>query len=95
MNNSQTAAAYTDQDRMEDLISQEKFLIDGYSTFIPEADCPELRQVLTENLNGCFGSQHAVFDQMRTLGWYPSKPAPQADIDEARAKSDQLRTQLG
>ena len=94
MNNS-TTAVFSDQDRMEDLLSQEKFLIDGYSTFIPEADCPELRQVLTENLNGCFGSQYAVFDQMRTLGWYPSKPAPQADIDEARAKSEQLRTQLG
>ena len=94
MNNS-TTAVFIDQDRMEDLISQEKFLIDGYSTFIPEADCPELRQVLTENLNGCCNSQYAVFDQMRTLGWYPSKPAPQADIDEARTKSDQLRNQLG
>ncbi|MBQ3574993.1 MAG: spore coat protein [Clostridia bacterium] len=94
MNNSQTMV-YSDQDRMEDLLSQEKYLIDGYSTFIPEADCPELRQVLTENMNGCFGSQYAVFDQMRTLGWYPSKPAPQADIDEARQKSEQLRNQLG
>ena len=94
MNNS-TTAVYSDQDRMEDLLSQEKFLIDGYAAFIPEADCPELRQLLTENLNGCIGSQYAVFDHMRTLGWYPVKPAPQADIDEARTKSDQLMNQLG
>ena len=95
MNNSHMTAVYTDQDRMEDLISQEKYLIDSYSTFIPEADCPELRQILSENLNGCCNNQYAVFDQMRSLGWYSTKPAPQADIDEARQKSEQLKNQLG
>ena len=41
MNNQATATCtLTDQDRMEDLLAQEKYLIDGYSTFIPEAACP-------------------------------------------------------
>ena len=47
MNNPANASSFTDQDRMEDLIAQEKYLINGYSTFIPEATCPELRQVLS------------------------------------------------
>lgn len=96
MNNQATATCtLTDQDRMEDLLAQEKYLIDGYSTFIPEAACPELRQVLCDNLNGCFNNQYAVFDKMSQLGWYPAKSAPQADIDEAMQKSAQLKQQLG
>ena len=96
MNNSATGTCtLSDQDRMEDLLSQEKFLISGYATFIPEAACPELRQVLSDNLNGCFNNQYAVFDKMSQLGWYPSKSAPQADIDETMQKSAQLRQQLG
>ena len=96
MNNTTTGSCtLSDQDRMEDLLAQEKYLIDGYSTFIPEAACPELRQVLCDNLNGCFNNQYAVFDKMSQLGWYPSKSAPQADIDETVQKSAQLKQQLG
>ncbi len=94
-NNANGSCTFTDQDRMEDLLAQEKYLIDGYSTFIPEASCPQLRQVLCDNLNGCFNDQYAVFDKMSQLGWYPTKNAPQADIDEARQKSEQLKQQLG
>lgn len=95
MNNCANGSCFSDQDRMEDLISQEKFLIDGYSTFIPEATCPELRQVLSENLNGCFNNQYTVFDKMRQLGWYPGKNAAQADIDQAKQKYSQMQQQLG
>ena len=84
-----------DQERMQDLLTQEKYLIDGYACFIPEASCPNLRQVLSENLNGCFNNQYTVFEKMSQLGWYPTKNAPQADIDQARQKSDQLKQQLG
>lgn len=84
-----------DQDKMQDLLAQEKYLIDGYACFIPEASCPNLRSVLCENLNGCFDNQYTVFDKMNQLGWYPTKNAPQAEIDEARQKSDQLKQQLG
>lgn len=63
-NNANGSCTFTDQDRMEDLLAQEKYLIDGYSTFIPEASCPQLRQVLCDNLNGCFNDQYAVFDKI-------------------------------
>ena len=96
MNNTATGSCtLSDQDRMEDLLAQEKYLIDSYSSFIPEASCPELRQVLTENLNGCFNNQYAVFDKMSQLGWYPTKNAPQTEIDEAKQKFSQLQQQLG
>lgn len=95
MNETGYASCFTDQDRMEDLLAQEKYLIDGYSTFIPEASCPNLRQVLSENLNGCFNNQYVVFDKMSQLGWYSGKNAPQAEIDEAKQKFSQMQQQLG
>ena len=89
------SCTFTDQDRMEDLLAQEKYLIDGYATFIPEASCPELRNVLSDNLNGCFNDQYTVYDKMSNLGWYPTKNAPQAEIDEVKQKFSQLGQQLG
>ena len=88
-------AALTDQDRMEDLLSQEKYLINAYGTFIPEATCPQLRQVLTANFNDCVQNQYTVFDQMNQMGWYPVKPAPMPEIDAARQKFASLKQQLG
>lgn len=85
----------TDQDRMQDLLSQEKSLISGYGTFIPEASNPELRTLLTDNFTGCVNSQFTVFEQMNRMGWYPTKPAPQPDVDAARQKFEQLKGQLG
>ena len=85
----------SEKDRMEDLLSQEKYLIDGYATMIPEANCPVLRQVLTENLNGCLNNQYTVFDKMNQLGWYALKDAPQTEVDAAVQKFSQMQQQLG
>ena len=83
-----------DQDRMEDLLTQEKYLIGAYGTFIPEASCPQLRTVLTNNFTECVQNQYSVFDQMSKLGWYPTKEAPAPEIDAARQKFSQLQGQL-
>ncbi len=85
----------TDQDRLEDMLSQEKYLISAYSTFIPEATCPQLRQVLSANFSDCVQNQFTVFDQMNQMGMYPVKPAPTQDIDAARQKFAQLKQQMG
>lgn len=95
MNQNANTAVLADQDILEDMIAQEKYLIDSYSSFIPEATCPQLRQVLSDNLNGCCTSQYAVFDKMSQLGWYPIKNASQQEIDEALQKSGQLKQKLG
>ena len=92
MNN--TAQVMTDQDKMEDLLSEEKYLISAYGTFIPEAVCPQLRQVLTQNLTECVDNQYTIFDQMSRMGWYPTKDAPAADINAAREKFSNLKQSL-
>ena len=84
-----------DQDKLEDLLSEEKYLISAYGTFIPEASCPQLRQVLTQNFTDCAQNQYDIFDKMNQLGWYPTKAAPAADVNAARDKFNQLRQTLG
>ena len=96
MNNNQAnQSMFNDQNRLDDLLSQEKYLIGSYSTFIPEATCPQLRQVLTDNFNGCVQNQFTVFDQMTQMGWYQTKSAPVPEIQAARQKFSQLKQQLG
>ena len=80
-----------DQDKLEDLLSEEKYLISAYGSFIPEASCPQLRQVLTQNLTECADNQYAIFDQMSQLGWYPTKDAPVADVTAACDKFSQMK----
>lgn len=84
-----------DQDRMEDLLAQEKYLIGAYSTFIPEATCPELRTVLKDNFQDCVQNQYSIFDKMTQLGWYPTQNAPMQEVDAARQKFQQLKQRLG
>ena len=93
MNNG-NICSLTDQDRMEDLLTSEKYLIGVYSSFIPEAACPQLKSVLTDNFNGCVLNQTELFDKMNQLGWYPAKAAPKPEVDAARQKFQQLKQQI-
>ena len=88
-------AMFNDQDRLEDLISQEKYMINSYGSFIPEATCPQLRQVLTDNITECFQSQYDAFNQMDQRGWYPAKNAPTPEVEAAKQKFTQMKQQLG
>ncbi len=84
-----------DQQRLDDLLTQEKHIISTYSASVPEASCPHLRQVLTDNLNQTLATQYTVWDQMSQKGWYPTKPAQQADVDTAKQKFTQMKQQMG
>lgn len=84
----------TDQDRMEDLLTSEKYLIGAYSSFIPEASCPQLKSVLTDNFNGCVLNQTEIFEKMSQLGWYPLKTAPKPEVEAARQKFQQMKQQI-
>lgn len=86
--------ALTDQDRMEDLLTQEKYLISAYSSFIPEASCQQLKNVLATNFDGCVQNQTEIFDKMNQLGWYPVKSAPKPEVEAARQKYQQMKQQI-
>lgn len=85
----------SDEDIMNDLLSQEKQMISSYSTLLCEASCPNLRSVLTDNLTSSAQDQYQVFDQMSQRGWYPTKNANQPDVMAAKQKFAQMKSQLG
>ena len=84
----------TEQDLMEDLLTSEKYLIGSYSTFIPEAVCPQLKHVLPDNFNGCVLNQTEIFDKMNQLGWYAAKDAPKPEVEAARQKYQQMKQNI-
>ena len=84
----------TEQDLMEDLLTGEKYLIGSYSTFIPEAVCPQLKSILTDNFNGCVLNQTEIFDKMNQLGWYAAKNALKPEIEAARQKYQQMKQNI-
>jgi len=92
--NMNKVCALTDQDRVEDMITSEKYLLGSYSSFIPEASCRQLKSVLMDNFNGCAMNQAELFDRMNQLGWYPLKNAAKPDVDAAKQKFQQLKNQM-
>ncbi len=83
-----------DQYGMEDLLEQEKYLIHNYGVYIPEATEPQLRTVLTDNLNGCANDQYQVFTTMQQMGWYAGQTAEAAQLNTAKQKFSQMQGEL-
>lgn len=92
--NQNPAAKLSDEDMINDLLTQEKNIVKGYGTFITEASCANLRQVLTQNLAETAQDQYQVFTQMTNRGWYATENAPAQKVQQAKQKLQQKKTQL-
>jgi len=90
----QMQANLSEQDLLNDLLLQEKQLIGAYSTFITEASCQNLRQVLTTNLTENCNDQYQIFAAMKQKGYYQTKDAPTTDVQSAKQKFQQIQNQL-
>ena len=95
MGNDNTNICLTDLDRMEDLLSCEKHLINEYSTFLPETSDCQLRKIFNDNMNECAQDQLTVFDAMAKQGWYQVKDAQSSEVATVRGKFTDLKTKMG
>lgn len=84
----------SEQDMLNDLLTQEKQFISAYSTYISESSCPNLRHVLMTNFDQICEDQYKIFDLMRQKGYYPAKDAADADVNNAKQKFEQMKSQL-
>lgn len=84
----------SEQDMLNDLLTQEKQFISAYSTFIGEASCPNLRHLLMTNFDQVCEDQYQIFDIMRKKGYYQTKDAQDADVNTAKQKFSQMKSQL-
>jgi len=80
-----------DIEMMNDMLITEKNMIKNYSTFITETSCPNMRQVLTQNMTETAHDQYRLFDTLRQRGVYPTKDAPDSEVTAAKQKLNQMK----
>ena len=85
----------TEEELLSDFLSQEKQLVKDYAGDITEASCQNLRQLLLNNLNECSCDQLAVFEQMKQRNMYPTKDAPDNEVQTAKQNMQKLKQQTG
>ncbi len=84
----------SEQELISDLLASEKQVISAYNTGITETSCPSLRQHLTKCLTSSQEIQYQIFNSMQQRGWYQTKPSPNQDVQNARTKYNQMKSEL-
>lgn len=84
----------TEQEILNDMLLQEKHMSSAYTTYVTEASCPNLRNLLTQNLTDIFNEQYQVFDTMRQKGMYQVKDAQTNEVQQAKQQFQQVWQQM-
>ncbi|WP_160677825.1 spore coat protein [Clostridium sp. C8-1-8] len=72
----------SDKDIALDLLAMSKNDIGMLSKVIPETTNPEVRQLLSTQLNACIASHFKLSDMLITKGWYNAYGTPQEQIKQ-------------
>ena len=77
---------FADKEMLNDVLSSQKFMTDGYNLTANESDEPTVRNTVMSILDEEHSIQHEVFTEMKNRGWYQTEQAPQNKIDETKQK---------
>ncbi|GCD08494.1 spore coat protein F [Clostridium tagluense] len=83
-----------EKDLMQDLLATEKQVISAYSTGITESSCQNLRNTLVDNFKNNQTIQYKIFDAMKQKGWYPTKDAPDNEVQQLKNEATQMMNEL-
>lgn len=84
----------SEKDLMQDLLATEKQVISAYSTGITESSCENLRNTLMDNFKNNQTIQYKIFDAMKQKGWYPTKDAPDNEVQQLKNEATQMMSEL-
>lgn len=87
-------AEMNDRDRLNDVLSMEKYLTSGYNVAVNEASTPWLYKDQLQILNALHDCQHNLFMLMSKKGWYKVDPANPAQISQAFEQFSNYQTQF-
>ena len=73
-----------EKDALNDLLIQEKAIIQAYGTFLPEGSTPQIRNILKKNMDVVAQQQFDIFTSMQEKGYYEAKEADETEINEAK-----------
>lgn len=77
---------FGDREMMEDALSSQKFITEGYNTFANECASPALKTDFMNILNEEHQIQHELFLEMQKRGWYQVEAADQNKVQQEKQK---------
>jgi len=83
-----------DRDRINDLLTFEKYLSNGYNVGLHEAQNPKLHTQIQNNLLEVQTAGHKIFNLMFQKGWYKMIQADTAEVNKAHTQFTNYRTQF-
>ncbi len=89
-----TNSSFTDREIMDDILSSQKHITDGYNTFSNECVNPQLQSDMLNILKEEHNIQFTVFSEMQKRGWYSPGAAQAQMINETKTKFEGIATQL-
>lgn len=86
--------SFTDREIMDDILSSQKHISDGYNTFSNECVNQQLQNDMLNILKEEHSIQFTVFEEMQKRGWYSPGAAQAQMINETKTKFENIATQL-
>ena len=82
----QDVCKLSDKEIISDVLGSHKALIKLYGTALCETSCPQLRNLIDNQLSECAEDQFDAFLYMYERGLYPTDSAPMPKINQAKKK---------
>ncbi len=83
-----------DRDRINDILSYEKYMSYGFNTGLHEMQNPQLHQTVARILGEVNEMQFKLFNAMFEKGWYKMKTADTQEIGQANQQFANYRSQF-
>jgi len=83
-----------DKEILSDMLAAQKQESSHYNMFSGECSNMELKNEMLNILRDEQSMQSAVFSEMQKRGWYPTTPAPQKQVDQAKEKFQCMSQQM-
>ena len=77
---------FTDREMMDDVLSSQKFITEGYNSSANEAAESAVKNAMMSILDEEHTIQHEVFTEMQNRGWYQTEKAEQTKVNETKSK---------
>lgn len=84
----------SEKDALQDLLDQEKLLMNYYSIALTEGSCKPFRKEILKNYTSHAETQFEVFEQMLSRGYYEVQPAAKMMIDSNAEKFSKVKKQI-
>lgn len=85
---------FNDRDRLNDILTLEKYMTSSYNTGLNEMQNPKLHETVKSILCDEHAIQFQVFDTMWQKGWYKIEAADKQKIQQASQQFSGYKTQF-